>query len=100
MTVTDLLARTTSAELAEWMAYEKVTGPLGSERQDVHMAILAAVISNSMRTGRGRRAEPTDFLPKWDQNERRPRMHWRDMLQQVKRANKRMGGKVVTRRGR
>ncbi|MFF7365812.1 hypothetical protein [Streptomyces sp. NPDC008125] len=76
----ELLARCSSEELAEWMAYEHVTGPIGPERLDVLFATLTATVSNTAR-GKGKRArEPQDFLQKWDQGAAREPMDWRQML--------------------
>jgi hypothetical protein len=97
MPVAELLARTSSAELTEWMAYEKITGPLGGGRDDIHMAVLASVIANTARGKRGRTARPKDFLPKWDTDRR---MDWREMLAAVKQINRRMGGSDTTRKRR
>ena len=88
----ELLARCTSAELAEWMAYERVSGPLGPERQDLLFGILTATVSNASR-GKGQRPkEPKDFIPKWDQGAKREPADWRQMLAQVKSMNARLGG--------
>lgn len=92
MSLAELLRTHTSQELTEWMAYEQVTGPLGPERADVHMAILAATIANTAR-GKGRKARPKDFLPKWDQG---GRMDWQDMLTAVKAMNRSFGGADLT----
>ncbi|MEU9972352.1 hypothetical protein [Streptomyces sp. NPDC051014] len=91
----ELLARTSSAELTEWMAYEQITGPLGGARLDILNAILTAVVANTARGKNGRRARPQDFLPKWDRNRR---MDWREMLATVKQINRRMGGNDHTRK--
>ncbi|WP_258038028.1 MULTISPECIES: hypothetical protein [unclassified Streptomyces] len=88
----ELLARCTSDELAEWMAYEHVAGPLGPERQDVLHGILAATIANTARGKGGRKAEPKDFVPVWDQGAKRQPGDWRQMLAQVKAMNARLGG--------
>ena len=85
------MARHTSADLADWMAYEQVTGPIGPERQDLLFSILAATVSNTAR-GKGRKAEPKDFLPKWDQGAKREPADWQQMLATVKTMNRRMGG--------
>lgn len=88
----ELLTRCTSAELAEWMAYEQVTGPLGPERLDLLFGILTATVSNGSR-GKGQRAkEPKDFIPAWDQGARRQSADWQQMLAQVKAMNARLGG--------
>ncbi|MFJ4987891.1 hypothetical protein ACIP9H_29320 [Streptomyces sp. NPDC088732] len=84
-----------SAELTDWMAYEQITGPLGGARDDLLMSVLAAVISNANR-GKGRKARPSDFLPKWDRNKR---MDWQDMLAAVRGINAQMGGTDTTKTG-
>lgn len=89
MPVAELLARTSSAELTEWMAYEQIAGPLGGERDDILMAVLAAVIANAGRGKKGRRARPKDFLPTWDRGQR---MSWEDMLAAVRQINTALGG--------
>jgi len=67
MTVGELLSRTDSRELTGWAAYERVTGPLDPrERGDVQAAIIAATVSNAMRSKKGRSAKPADFIPDWD----------------------------------
>ncbi|GGN46795.1 phage tail assembly protein T [Streptomyces fuscichromogenes] len=90
----ELLARTSSAELTEWMAYEQIAGPLGGARHDILSSVLAAVVANTARGKNTRAAQPTDFLPKWD---RARRMDWREMLANVKSLNRRMGGTDTTR---
>ncbi|MEU1219230.1 phage tail assembly protein T [Streptomyces microflavus] len=87
----ELLARCTSAELAEWMAYEHVAGPLGPERGDLLHGMLCATVANANR-GKGKKAEPKDFIPKWDQGAKREPMDWRQMLASVTAMNRRMGG--------
>ena len=97
MPVAELLARTSSAELTEWMAYEKISGPLGGARMDLLNSILTAVVANTGRGKKGRMARPKDFLPDWDRNRR---MDWREMLATVKQINRRMGGTDHTRKKR
>ncbi|MCM2390201.1 phage tail assembly protein T [Streptomyces albipurpureus] len=93
----EVLARHTSAQLTEWMAYERVTGPLGPERLDVLFSILTATVANTAR-GKGQRAkEPKDFLPEWDQS--KPGPGWEEMLTAVKQMNSRMGGTDLTNGG-
>ncbi|MEX1037858.1 MAG: hypothetical protein WDZ96_03265 [Acidimicrobiia bacterium] len=52
-----------SLEFAEWMAYEKVTGPFGGERMDVLHAVQMALIHNQWAK---KPRKPKDFLPEWD----------------------------------
>ena len=93
MTVGELLARVDSRELTEWEAYERVSGPLGGERIDHLSAMLQATIANANR-GKGQKVyEPEAFMPKW--GVAKPAagpMSGHDMLEAVKKLNKRMGG--------
>lgn len=91
MTVGELLARVSSAELTEWIAYEQVTGILGPERLDLLHSITAAAVANTAR-GKGQRAaRPADFVPKWDQAARREQP-WQQMLATVTAMNAHMKG--------
>lgn len=89
MTVRRLLAETDSAELAEWMAYEKVAGPLGADRGDIHSAVIAATVANVNR-GKKPPMKIADFVPDWDP---RPQ-DWREQLAIVKQLNSAFGGTV------
>lgn len=97
MSVAELLRTHTSAELTQWMAYERVTGPLGPERLDLLHGIQTAVIANANR-GKGKKATPKDFIPEWDQG-RKPPQDWQQMLAAVKAYNRRMGGTDSTTEG-
>ncbi len=93
MTVGELLARIDSRELTEWEAYERVAGPVGDERFDQLFAMLQATIANVNRGKNQKAYEPSAFLPKW--GVAKPQtgpMSGHDMLEAVKRLNKRMGG--------
>lgn len=79
-----------ASEITEWQAYEQVTGPLGTERADLHMAILAAVVAN---TASRRKRKPADFLPKWDRGHAQS---WQEQLAIVKTLHRRMGGTTRT----
>ncbi|MFJ4907727.1 hypothetical protein ACIQCR_24570 [Streptomyces sp. NPDC093249] len=88
----ELLERTSSAELTEWMAYEHVAGPLGPERLDLLHAITSATIANTAR-GKGQPArEPKDFMPRWDQAAGQTEQSWQQMLATVKTLNAQMRG--------
>lgn len=59
-----LLEELTHREFLEWVAYERVEGPLGPGRQDYYLAQIAAVLANVHRD-EGKRREPwtvQDFL--------------------------------------
>lgn len=65
MTVNELLGRMSSREIAEWQAFERIEGPLGGLRADMHAAMVVAAVVNANRSkGPGKR--PADFLPRWD----------------------------------
>ncbi|MET0419012.1 MAG: hypothetical protein ABW022_23615 [Actinoplanes sp.] len=93
MTVGELLARVSSRELTEWEAYERVAGPVGDERFDHLFSMLQATIANVNRGKNQKAHEPSAFLPKWGVAKPDPGpMSGHDMLEAVKRLNKRMGG--------
>lgn len=90
MPVRELLARTSSRELSEWMAYEKITGPLDARlRGDIAAGIVAATVANS--AGAKRKAKPADFIPQWFKRRKTPREIWQDVLK----ANAALGGTVT-----
>lgn len=77
-----------STEVTEWMAYEQVTGPLGAERLDLLIGIVAATVANSA-TGRKRALRPADFTPQWD----RPAVQtWQEQLAIAQAFNRSLGG--------
>lgn len=65
MTVTELLGRMSGQELADWMAYEELRGPLGPARGDWQAAVVASTIANVNRGKRGKRVKVADLLLKW-----------------------------------
>ncbi|MFF8473879.1 hypothetical protein [Streptomyces sp. NPDC015414] len=89
MPVRELLARTPSRELTEWIAYEKITGPLDARlRTDIAAGIVAATVHNSQ--GAKRKAKPSDFLPTWFRRRKTPEEIWQDVLK----ANSALGGSI------
>lgn len=59
----ELGQRISSHELSEWMAYEKVDGPIGDERNDYMSAVIAATFANIYR-GKHKPAHALyDFMP-------------------------------------
>jgi hypothetical protein len=90
MPVRDLLARTSSRELTEWMAYEKLTGPLDTRlRGDISAGIVAATVANSQ--GAKNRLKPGDFIPTWFKRKKSVREIWDDVMK----ANAALGGSVA-----
>lgn len=97
LTAEELLARVSSRELTEWAAYERVAGPIGPAREDLHHARLLAHLANINRGKKQKAAKPEDFMIHWDpEGERRQRqqapMSGADILKAVRSANRRMGG--------
>jgi hypothetical protein len=60
-----LLGRISARELTEWMAFDRVCGPIGQQRDDQLAALIAERVTNSLSSGKGRRMAVTDFLPRW-----------------------------------
>ncbi|MEU8264912.1 DUF4035 domain-containing protein [Micromonospora sp. NPDC048999] len=91
----ELLARIDARELSAWAAYERVTGPLGPDRADIHAAIIASTIANANRGKGGRVAKPEDFIPRWDQRGAAAaagEQTGEDHLRLIKSLNRAMGG--------
>ncbi|WP_454333414.1 phage tail assembly protein T [Streptomyces glaucescens] len=85
--MSELLARTSSREITEWMAYERVTGPLDIRlRTEISAGIVAATVANS--NGSKRRAKPSDFLPTWFKRKKTVEEIWQDVMK----ANTALGG--------
>jgi hypothetical protein len=60
--VGELLDGMTSAELSEWIAFDRIE-PIGEIRGDVQAGIVASVIANVNRAKGGRTFKPLDFMP-------------------------------------
>lgn len=89
MPVAELLARTSSRELSEWMAYERVSGPLDVRlRNEIAAGIIAATVANA--NGAKKKAKPSDFLPVWYKRKKTAREIWQDVVK----ANTALGGIV------
>lgn len=72
MTVAELTERMSSTEFTEWMAHERINGPLGGRRHD-YLAALAAHIAVTAASGKkGKKFRFEDFLMNWS-GKRRPR---------------------------
>lgn len=99
MTVGELLDRIDSREIPEWMAYERVAGPLGAARQDALFAQLMTLLANVNRPKNKRPYKTEQFVPKWDPDappERKPEMSPDEMLRAVRKIHKTMtGGKAA-----
>lgn len=86
MTVEELLARVSSAELTEWQAFERVEGPLGQRRDD-HLAALTAFY---VALALGAKPHLDRMLPAWDQ----PPASWEQMKSMAEALTRSMGGTV------
>jgi hypothetical protein len=95
MTVADLDNRLSSSELAEWIAFERITGPLGRRRNDIQAATIAATIANSNRGKKGKKFKMSDFLIPYGEEERKSPDQ---MLAAIRGFNKSMGGEERGRR--
>lgn len=67
MTVAELLARVSSRELSEWMAYSQVE-PWGEERADLRAGIVASTVANTARNAKKRHKpfKPEEFMPTFE----------------------------------
>lgn len=61
----ELLARISSRELTEWMAYDRLE-PFGEWRADVRSALVAMVMANAWRGKDQKAFTVDDFLIKFD----------------------------------
>jgi len=61
MTVSELLARISSAELTEWMAFDAID-PFGEQRADLRTGILAAVTANHSFAPPTEPRRPSDYM--------------------------------------
>ena len=62
MTVAKAQREISSAEFAEWIAYDRID-PFGEERADLRAAIIAATVANAFRGKNGKTFMPVDFMP-------------------------------------
>lgn len=60
MTVAELLARISSRELSEWMAYYSIE-PFGAERDNLHAGIIASATVNLWRDSEDEPVKPQDW---------------------------------------
>lgn len=84
-----MLGRISSREISRWQAFERIHGPLGQRRDDIHTAMIMAMIANVNR-GKGKPAVKVEaFLPDWDHD--RPKTD-EDMWAAIRQVNDAMGG--------
>jgi hypothetical protein len=65
MTVAEMLSRMSSTEFTEWLAFERINGPLGGKRFD-YLAAQQALLTAAAASGKkGKKLRFQDFLFKW-----------------------------------
>lgn len=92
MTVADLESRLGSAELTEWMAFERMSGPLGRRRNDIQAATIAATIANANRGKKGKPFKMQDFLIPYGENQEKSPDQ---LLETIRQLNASMGGEEI-----
>lgn len=69
MTVGELLARISSKELTEWMAFYTLE-PFGVETEFLGHAITSAVVANANKPKGKKSYTPEDFMPKFQKKKK------------------------------
>lgn len=87
----ELLRRISSRELSEWMAYEKIAGPLGGARDDVLAALVSATIANANRA-KGPTYQVKKFIPVWEPP---PAQSPMDLYEKARQINAALGGSKI-----
>ena len=78
-------------ELTQWQAYERETGPLGAERDDILATMTAYYVITALGA---KKAKLDKMLPRWAP--KRPE-GWQSIKQKLMALTKAGGGDVVTR---
>lgn len=84
MTVGELCRRTTSRELTEWMAYERLE-PFGERVTQMMLAQLTATVANLPAAYHGKtgKAKAEDLMPRFvDEDEKF--LDWRELMKRMK----------------
>lgn len=71
MTVRQLLASLDSAELTEWMAFDRME-PIGEFRADLRAGIIASTVANYGGRDIREARKPSDFMPLLERPEEKP----------------------------
>lgn len=66
----ELESQLSSSELTEWMAYERMTGPLGRRRSDIQAAVIAQMVYEVNRSKKAKRSKLRDFIPDYGKQRR------------------------------
>ncbi len=83
-TIAELKRRMSAREEADWIAYERINGPIGERRQDYHAAQIEAAVCNSQRV-RGEPIQVRDCVLFGPKQPEKPQS-LEDMMAAVKRA--------------
>ncbi len=83
MTVSELLARISSAELTEWMAFDAID-PFGNWRADLRTGILAAVTANHSFAPPTEPRRPSDYMLFTEKHEHDDGVLLADPIEQAK----------------
>lgn len=91
-TVSELLERSSSRELSEWMAYDMVEGLPDRRRETLLATLLAATVNAHRDPARGKAARPLDFLPWLAPEEDEEAVGQEAMLARIELLNAAFGG--------
>lgn len=81
-------------ELAEWLAFERIEGPLGPERIDYAAAVVAqTIIAMNLKKGK-KPPKLSELTIDWDTD--KPKGSGLELLHKVIMANRMLGGKDET----
>lgn len=86
MPVRTLLQSMTSAEFAEWMAYDSID-PIGDDRGDLQAGVIASTVASVHRKEGSKPFVPRDFMPladAWKAPEKVARERSAELLAKVK----------------
>lgn len=62
-------------ELELWLAFERLEGPLGPERDDLHAVQTSSTVANMFRRTGSPAINPVDFLPDWSGERKEARIN-------------------------
>lgn len=63
MPVRTMLSQLSSADLTEYMAFERIDGPIGEVRADLRAGIVASTVANHGMSPPKSPLRPIDFMP-------------------------------------
>lgn len=94
MTKGEILARMSSHEISEWIAFANVE-PFGEDRADLRAGIIASTIANANRDPDKRKKPftPAEFMPDFEVKPEEKQQTWQDQKMIVEMLNAAFGGK-------